>query len=97
MEKITFAEVLWVIAAITAMISFVTLINKPHKTLEDKITKQENQIKELCVDINNQQKLLNSSLKVQLLLMQHMIYGNHTDAIKKKLEELEAAIVDVRN
>ena len=93
-STLLFKDVLWFIGAITAIISFVVLITKPYSTLKDKIETEEKKLEKINNTIKDQQILLNSSLKVQLLLMQHVIYGNHTDTIKKKLEELEATIVD---
>ena len=84
-NTLTFAEVLWLIGGITAIATFYKLLTSPYKELDDKLLKQEKTIDNLSSEIKIQQSLLNSSLKVQLLLMQHIIYGNHTDAIKKEL------------
>ena len=93
-ESITLKDILYIIGAITAIVAFVKLINKPYKELESKITTQEQLITDLSNSIKAQQKLLNSSLKVQILLMQHVIYGNHTEGMKEELRHLQSQIVD---
>jgi hypothetical protein len=93
---LTFAEVLWFIGGISALITFYKLLTTPYKELDDKLTKQQKTITDLSSEIKIQQSLLNSSLKVQLLLMQHVIYGNHTEAIKSELAKFQEAIVDTK-
>lgn len=95
MEAITIKDILYLIGAITAIISFVALISKPHKELRESLAKNEETIEDLSNTIKVQQKLLNSSIKVQMLLMEHIIYGNHVDAIKTELAELQSTILDV--
>lgn len=106
-NTLMFKDVLWVIGAIVAVVAFAKIVIHPFRDLNDKITSQETSfnskigeqeetLKNLGTTLNNQQKLLNSSLKVQILLLQHTVYGNHTDAIKKKLEELESVIIDTK-
>lgn len=94
METFPLKDILYVIAAITSVFAFVKLITKPYKELEDKLTAQEKLITDLSNSIKAQQKLLNSSLKVQILLMQHVIYGNHTDSMKEELHHLQSEIVN---
>lgn len=94
MEALTLKDILYIIGAITAVVAFVKLINKPYKELEAKLTTQEKSINDLSNSIKAQQKLLNSSLKVQILLMQHVIYGNHTDTMKEELHHLQSEIVN---
>ena len=94
METISLKDILYIIGAITALVTFVNLINKPYKELEVKILSQEKLITDLSNSIKAQQKLLNSSLKVQILLMQHVIYGNHTESMKDELHRLQSEIVN---
>lgn len=94
MENLTLKDILYIVGAITAVVAFVKMINKPYKELEAKLTAQEKSITDLSNSIKAQQKLLNSSLKVQILLMQHTIYGNHTEGMKEELHHLQSQIVD---
>ena len=94
METLSLKDILYIIGAITAVVAFVKLINKPYKELEEKLTAQQKLITDLSNSIKAQQKLLNSSLKVQILLMQHTIYGNHTESMKEQLNHLQSEIVN---
>lgn len=97
MEGITIKDILYILAAITAVVTFAKMVTKPYKELQEKIEKQENTIADLSNTIKAQQKLLNSSLKVEMLLMEHIVYGNHTDMLKKELTNLQSVIVDVNS
>lgn len=94
---LTLTDVLWILGAITAIITFINLVNKPYKDLEEKVNTQAQTVKDLSNDIKAQQKLLNNSLKAQLLLMQHLVYGNHTDSMKQELTRLQSIIVDINS
>ena len=96
MQNLTFSEILWILGAITAVCTFVGFISRPYKMLQDKLTEQEKTISEVSDEIKVQQKLLNSSLKVQLLLMQHIVYGNHTELLKTELDKFQETIVDTK-
>ena len=97
MEAITIKDILYIIAAITAVITFAKMITKPYKELQDNIEEQKKTIADLSNTIKAQQKLLNSSLKVEMLLMEHIVYGNHTETLKKELTNLQSTIVDVNS
>lgn len=97
MEGITIKDILYILAAITAVVTFAKMVTKPYKELKEKIEKQENTIADLSNTIKAQQKLLNSSLKVEMLLMEHIVYGNHIDMLKKELTNLQSVIVDVNS
>lgn len=97
MESITIKDILYILAAITAIVAFAKMLTKPYKELQDKLDKQEKTIADLSNTIKAQQKLLNSSLKVEMLLMEHIVYGNHTDTLKKELTNLQSVIVDVNS
>lgn len=94
MESVTLKDILYIIGAITAVVAFVKLISKPYKELESKMTTQEQSINDLTNGIKAQQKLLNHSLKVQILLMEHVVYGNHTEKMKEELHSLQSEIVN---
>lgn len=94
METVSLKDILYLIGALTAVISFVILLTKPFKELRQSINDHENSIKDLSETIKVQQKLLNSSLKVQMLLMEHIVYGNHVEDIKKELKTLQSIILD---
>lgn len=94
-DTILVKDLLWILAAIMTVAGFIGFVSSPYSKLKNKIAEQEQSIKELSGEIKTQQQLLNSSLKVQLLLMQHIIYGNHTDALKEELTKLQAAIINV--
>lgn len=106
-NTLLYKDVLWIIGSVVAIVAFAKLITAPfksidakivaqEKTFNNKIEEQEKILKNLESTIQNQQILLNSSLKIQLLLLQHTVYGNHTDAIKEKMQELEATIIDTK-
>lgn len=90
-------DVLWVLAAIVAVGTFVTYITKPYKKLQEQLDKQAQTINELSNNIKAQQHLVNSSLKVQLLLIQHIVYGNHTENLKAELANLQETIIDLNS
>lgn len=94
-DTILVKDLLWILAAIMTIAGFIGFVSSPYNKLKNKISEQEQSIKELSSEIKTQQQLLNSSLKVQLLLMQHIIYGNHTDALKDELTKLQATIINV--
>ena len=103
MEQLTLKDILYIVGAITAIVSFVSLVGKPYKTLKENLDKQEKTldkqektVEAISQDLISQQKLLNSSLKVQLLVLEHMVYGNHTDNMKKQLQKLQETIIDVQ-
>lgn len=97
MENITLKDILYVLSAITVIITFIVKAWKPYQDLRDQIDKQQQTITDLSNSIKAQQRLLNSSLKVQMLLMEHTVYGNHTDMLKAELTKLQSIIVDVNN
>lgn len=97
MEAVTIKDILYILAAITAVVTFAKMVTKPYKELKEKIDEQGKTINDLSNTIKAQQLLLNSSLKVEMLLMEHIVYGNHTDMLKKELTNLQSTIVDVKS
>lgn len=97
METITIKDILYILAAITAIVTFAKMLTKPYKELQDNFEDQKKSIADLSNTIKAQQKLLNSSLKVEMLLMEHIVYGNHIDTLKKELTNLQSTIVDVNS
>ena len=96
MESITLKDILYVLGAITTIVTFIIFVSKPYKEIHKKLDKHDLIVEDLSETIKVQQKLLNSSLKVQMLLMQHVIYGNHVDIIKKELSNLQNDIIDTK-
>lgn len=97
MENVTLKDILYIVGAITAIVAFIFKAWKPYQDLKDQIARQEQTITDLSNSIKAQQKLLNSSLKVQMLMMEHVVYGNHTEMLKSELTNLQSIIVDVNN
>lgn len=93
-DTILVKDILWILAAIMTIAGFIGFISNPYTKLKNKMSEQEQNIKELSREIKTQQQLLNSSLRVQLLLLQHMIYGNHVEDMKEELSKLQTTIID---
>ena len=93
MKTITLDNIIYFIGALSTVITFLVLILNPFTRLKD----NEKEISKLSETVKNQQKLLNSSIKVQMLLMEHIIYGNHVDNIKSELKNLQAIILEIND
>ena len=93
MKTITLDNIIYFIGALSTVITFLVLILNPFTRLKD----NEKEISKLSETVKNQQKLLNSSIKVQMLLMEHIIYGNHVDNIKSELKNLQAIILETND
>ena len=96
MESITLKDILYVLGAITTIVTFIIFVSKPYKEIHKKLDKHDLIVEDLSETRKVQQKLLNSSFKVQMLIMQHVIYCNHVDVIKQELSNLQNDIIDAK-
>lgn len=93
MENITLKDILYIIAAITAVVSFYKLVKKPFDSIEDSLKKIEKQNEEnkkeiegLREDFRGIQKDVTNHGDMIYQMLDHMATDNNTGNMKRCLD-----------
>lgn len=105
MESLTIGQIVAAVVICQTLMTFiekmVDKITKPHSDLEKKINNQDERIEKFETEmINMNEKLEKLSkdnhmiMKTILDMMEHMLTGNHQEAMKQTMKDLQSYLVE---